>query len=232
MGSAALFFLLQPRVAILSDACPELCETFKAVRDDVSAVLRYLAELEPGANSYYQIREHRSTGRFKRAAEFIYLNKMCWNGLYRVNASGKFNVPYGRPKTDNVVDEKNIRACSALLRHSAFALETADFEVTASQASRGDLVFLDPPYVMGHRNNGFIDYNEILFSWEDQMRLASLAQWLRRRGCFVILTNADHESISELYTGFTKVRFERKSTIASQALKRGRTTEIILVGAP
>ncbi len=111
-------------------------------------------------------------------------------------------------------------------------LECGDFEVVASQAKEGDLVFLDPPYVTGHRNNGFVDYNEVLFSWEDQVRLAKVARRLRRRGCFVVVTNADHESISELYWDFKQTRFDRKSTIAAKAPKRGRTTEYILVGAP
>lgn len=232
LGSGALFFLLRPPKAVLSDTCQELIETYWAIRDNACAVLRHLAKLKPCPAIFYGIRESRSLGRYKRAAEFIYLNKTCWNGLYRVNASGKFNVPYGRPKSDCLVDEENLRVCSTLLKVPGISVHCWDFENVTSQARPGDFVFLDPPYVTGHRNNGFIDYNEVLFSWEDQERLAQVARWLRRRGCFVLVTNADHEAILDFYQDFECTRIDRKSTIASHAPSRGRTTELILVGSP
>jgi hypothetical protein len=104
LGSGSLFFLLQPVEAILSDASTELVETFTAVRDRPELVLRYIADLKVEREFFYRVRANRSLGRYKRAAEFIYLNKACWNGLYRVNANGDFNVPYGAPKTANVVE--------------------------------------------------------------------------------------------------------------------------------
>src|SRR5207244_2040923 len=113
MGSASLFFLLQPPEAFLSDSCSELVETFAAVRDNPETVLRYLASWTPNREFFYQVRSNRRSGRYKRAAEFIYLNKTCWNGLHRVNSSGEFNVPYGLPKTDFIVDRMNFRACAA-----------------------------------------------------------------------------------------------------------------------
>lgn len=102
LGSGALFFLLRPKSAVLSDSCQPLVATFQALRDDVGAVRRYLAPLRPQRELFYEVRARKTRGRFKKAAEFIYLNKSCWNGLYRVNASGKFTVPYGRPKSDHV----------------------------------------------------------------------------------------------------------------------------------
>lgn len=230
LGSAALFFLLRPRAAVLSDACRALVETYAGVRTGPSRVLRHLASLAPGKEAYYHVRENMSRGHFRRAAQFIYLNRMCWNGLYRVNSAGKFNVPYGLPKSDAIVDAANLLACGRLLRRKGVLLQVADFEVAASSATKGDLVFLDPPYVTGHRNNGFVDYNGVLFSWEDQVRLARFASLLRSKGCHVLLTNADHESISALYPDFCQVRFDRKSTIASHPGRRGRTTELLIVG--
>ena len=100
LGSAALFFLLEPDRAVLSDACNDLIETFLAVRDDVSSVSRYLRPMRPSKKEFYRIRSNPSKGRIKHAAEFIYLNKTCWNGLYRVNSEGTFNVPFGLPKTN------------------------------------------------------------------------------------------------------------------------------------
>lgn len=182
LGGASLFFLLQPRKAVLSDASGELIESFLAVRDNVSAVLRCLGPLRPRKSIYYRVRNARSSGRFQRAAEFIFLNKSCWNGLYRVNSDGAFNVPCGRPKTDFIVSESNLRACSRALRPQGVKLATCDFADALDGAQVGDLVYLDPPYVTGHRNNGLIDYNETLFSWDDQERLAKLALRRRERG--------------------------------------------------
>jgi DNA adenine methylase len=232
LGGGSLFFLLRPSKAVLSDISPELITTYKAIRRSTHSVLRHLAGLSPCPSVFYDIRENRSVESFRRAAEFIYLNKTCWNGLYRVNAAGKFNVPYGRPKSDRLIDVDNLSACGALLRERGISIHCEDFEGITSQAKSGDLIFLDPPYVTGHRNNGFIDYNEVLFSWEDQERLARVARSLRSRGCFVIVTNADHESILEIYQGFKCLRVDRKSTIASHTARRGRTTELVIVGAP
>jgi len=112
LGSGSLFFLLRPPSALLSDRCVPLVETFRAVRGSVSEVIRHLLPMRPDPSVYYKIRAAPSHGIYKRAAEFIYLNKTCWNGLYRVNSAGQFNVPYGRPKSDFVCDSVNLRACS------------------------------------------------------------------------------------------------------------------------
>ncbi|MGH7139231.1 MAG: DNA adenine methylase [Pirellulales bacterium] len=227
LGSGALFFLLQPTRAVLSDACSELVQTFSAVRDNVSAVAGHLRPLAPDPDTFRRFRARRSRGRLRRAAEFIYLNKTCWNGLYRVNLNGEFNVPYGRPKSDGIVDFSNLRACAAALGKKGIKLWNCDFAPALERTQKGDLVYLDPPYVTRHNNNGFVEYNEVLFSWADQKRLAELARQLADSGASVIITNADHHEIVELYSGFTIVRFNRKSTIASSAGARGKVSEMI-----
>jgi DNA adenine methylase len=228
LGSGSLFFLLRPGSAFLSDSCPALIETFDAVRANVSAVLRYLRPLKPDRDLFYEVRSSRSEGPFKRAAEFIYLNKTCWNGLYRVNSRGEFNVPYGLPKTDFVIDEENLRACSAALAGRHVRLRCADFETALHDVEPRDLVFLDPPYVTRHNNNGFIDYNEKLFSWPDQMRLARVARELADRGAHVLVTNAFHSDVIDLYEGFTVLPIDRASTLASSPAKRSRVSEALL----
>lgn len=230
LGGGALFFAVRPPKAVLADTCSELVDAYKAVADNPTAVLRFLKRLRPNKEMYYSVRARRSTGRFKRAAEFIYLNKMCWNGLYRVNSRGEFNVPFGRPKSEGLVDANNLKSAAALLGSPSIELSVGDFEATVAAASKGDFVFFDPPYVTGHRNNGFVDYNEVLFSWSDQERLARVARGLADSGCHVVVTNADHRAIQDLYQGFHVHRFDRKSTIASDPTKRTRTTELILVG--
>ena len=228
LGSGSLFFLLRPRRAFLSDSCAELVETFEAVRDDVSAVLRQLTPLKPDRDLFYAIRSNRSEERFARAAEFVYLNKTCWNGLYRVNSRGEFNVPYGLPKTDHIVDEINLVACSSALGPKRVRLRCCDFEAALRNVREGDLVFLDPPYVTRHNNNGFIDYNEKLFSWTDQERLAQIARQLADNGAHVLVTNAFHRDVIDLYDGFNVASIDRASTLASNATKRSRVGEALL----
>lgn len=228
VGSGSLFFLLQPESAVISDTCVPLIETYRAISDRVDLVMRYLAPLDVNKDTYYQVRGNPGVSRFKRAAQFIYLNKTCWNGLYRVNSSGQFNVPYGAPKSNYVADEANLRSCSDALGRPGVNIIAGDFEDTVEPAVRGDFVFLDPPYVTGHNNNGFIDYNEVLFSWNDQIRLASLANRLAEKGVHVVVTNAYHPQVIELYEGFEVRRVLRSSTLASSALKRGRVEEAVL----
>lgn len=147
-----------------------------------------------------------------------------------MNSSGKFNVPWGAPKTDFVVDRSNLLACSEALQQPGVRLSIGDFEDTLTMGTEGDLVFLDPPYVTRHNNNGFIDYNERLFSWEDQKRLARRAEELRRVGAHVIVTNAYHSDVLALYPNFQVHELTRNSTLASSAARRGRVSEAILVG--
>ncbi len=227
LGAGSLYFLLQPDKAVLSDICIDLVETFSAVRDNVSAVLRYLSMFDPSEEAYYKTRKNRSQGRFKYAAEFIYLNKTCWNGLYRVNSEGLFNVPYGRNESGIIVDPNNLRACANSLRSRGVSLKICDFEENLKEAKQGDLVYLDPPYVTGHNNNGFIAYNETLFSWDDQVRLARVATTLVQKGVHVIVSNADHAEIINLYQNFTVKRFLRSSTLASDIKKRRQISEVL-----
>lgn len=227
-----MFFALQPGCATLSDSCAELIDTYAAVRDDPSAVIRFISRLVPEKETFYRVRANRSRGPFKRAAEFIYLNKSCWNGLYRVNSKGEFNVPFGAPKTLNVIDADNLKACALRLGSNRIVLESCDFEVALAGTREGDLVFLDPPYVTRHNNNGFVDYNEKLFGWADQERLARVAKRLKDVGAHVIVTNAHHDDVLALYDGFSVAITDRASTLASAKSARGRVQEAVFWTAP
>ena len=222
-----MFFLLEATPAVLADTCGPLIETFKAVRDNVEHVLEGLAEWPVDKATFDRVKAASPGDRFEAAARFIYLNKTCWNGLYRVNGSGQFNVPYGRPKSQDVVDPENLRACASLLQGDV-ALVKDDFAATVASAEPGDLVYFDPPYVTGHNNNGFVDYNEVLFSWGDQERLAALAVELDKRGVWVVISNADHQPIVDLFHPFEAIRVSRPSTIAGRPSKRRLTLEVVL----
>jgi DNA adenine methylase len=233
IGSGSLFFLLRPKRAILGDACEELICTYKAVRDDSPTVLRHLRRFNAlDKKLYYRVRANRSQEPSRRAAEFIFLNRAGWNGLYRVNSRGEFNVPYGAPKTANLIDPDNLVRCSSLLRRRQVKLRTGDFEAALDGCQPGDFVFLDPPYVTSHNNNGFIDYNERLFSWADQVRLAEVARSLADRGAYVIVANAHHDPVLALYRDFFVTPVVRSSTLAGAASARRRVTESLICSFP
>jgi len=229
LGGGALYFCLQPNRARLSDSCVALIDTYAAVRNNAPAVKRFASQLDAlDEELYYEIRRNRSTSQFKQAAEFIFLNHSCWNGLYRVNSRGQFNVPYGRPASSRSFDSENLTACASLLQSKECTITAEDFRIAMSSAQDGDLVFLDPPYVTGHNNNGFVDYNEKIFRWKDQESLADLACNLAARGVHVLVTNAHHSAILNLYQGFSRHSLTRTSTLAGNMDARGTVTEAIL----
>lgn len=226
-GSASLFFHLQPSTAVLNDKATEVIALYEAIKKDVEAILAFCDEFENSKEAYYYVRANRSNDPMKRAAEFLFLNKTCWNGLFRVNASGEFNVPYGDNKLAQLVDPTNLRSCARLMAKIDVALLNVDFEDAVKEAKYGDLVYFDPPYVTGHNNNGFLHYNEKIFSWEDQVRLAELAINLVGKGVHVLVSNADHDDVATLYEDFDKTLINRNSTISGNRDKRGLISEVI-----
>lgn len=234
LGGGAVFFTLRPRSAVLGDLLPDLVETYCAVRDDVEDVIDKLRRHVYDEDEYYRIRSSRPRTRGGRAARFIYLNKACFNGLYRVNRSGEFNVPFGRHGNSLVTCDR------AQLREASLALADAsivcgDFVTTLQTAKAGDLVYFDPPYITSHTQNGFVEYNDQVFAWPDQRRLAEEAIELADTGVDVFISNADHESILDLYLetgGFAVCRLNRWNTMAGAAEKRFETTEVVLSAGP
>lgn len=230
LGSAALFWTLRPRNAVLSDANSELINVYTCVRDRWADVEKIILDLNTDRETYYQIRAARPTEPHIRAAYFIYLNKLCWNGLYRVNLKGEFNVPYGANQNSAITIPGNLELCSSILGSSKIKIQRADFSESLTLAKEGDFVFLDPPYVTSHNNNGFIEYNENIFSWDDQVRLSELSKSLISRGVHVLVTNANHSAVRDLYCGMRIVEIERTSTLASNKKFRGKITEIAILG--
>ncbi|MBK6956160.1 MAG: Dam family site-specific DNA-(adenine-N6)-methyltransferase [Dermatophilaceae bacterium] len=226
LGSGSLFFLLRPEIAAINDLNTDLISTFRAVRDGPAAVHAEYGKFNVlDRDQYYQIRDSDApTNRFARAARFIYLNRACWNGLYRVNQNGHFNVPYGAPKTASPLDLDNLRECSNTLRRRV-TITGSDFADSFKAAGSGDLVYLDPPYVTTHNQNGFLDYNRRIFSWTDQVRLADQAREAVERGAWVIVSNANHEDVRLLYRDFQHTVITRRSTLASNAGARTQVSE-------
>lgn len=224
-GGAALFFRLNPTVATLTDCNNELIETYVQVRDHPNLVIEALKKLRNSEKDYYRIRAQIPLAAVPRAARFIYLCTLSFNGIYRCNLKGEFNVPYGFRTYLSTFDEERIRECGARLRRAT--LRVADFEQTICQARRGDLIYCDPPYTVAHNNNGFLKYNAAIFSWRDQERLAVLASEAKRKGCSVLISNADHPSVRALYPGFNVETISRHSIMASKGKFRRQITECL-----
>jgi len=227
LGGGAVFFHLAPKTAILSDINGRLIETYQAVQSDWQKVLSGLQNMQRlhSKEFYYLERGRNHACQYERAAQFLYLNRTCFNGLYRENLKGQFNVPIGTKSRIIMVDD-DFEEASRLL--AAASLSTRDFEETLREAREGDLVFIDPPYTTAHNVNGFIKYNQKIFSWEDQKRLQRCIVSAKRRGAKIILTNADHDSIHQLYAALGAPRvLSRSSVIAGSSGSRTSTTEVL-----
>ncbi|MDD2467313.1 MAG: Dam family site-specific DNA-(adenine-N6)-methyltransferase [Desulfobulbus sp.] len=228
LGSGAVFFHLQPHNAFLGDSNKELIDTYRAIQREWKLVYRYLRahHTKHSKEYYYQIRTSQPISPAAKAARFIYLNRTCWNGLYRVNLSGVFNVPIGTKSTvvfaDDNFQQVSKLLCSATLYH-------CDFEQLIDLAEENDLVFVDPPYTVRHNHNAFIKYNEKLFSWADQERLFASLNRARQRGVQIVATNAYHQCVRDLYdASFSIFAVKRNSSISSKIETRSQFNELVI----
>lgn len=225
LGGAALFFAIQPTKATLSDTNEELINLYRQVRDAPDKLIKILRTHENSKSAYYQIRGESPRAPLRRAARLLYLTTLSFNGIHRVNLQGQFNVPYGYRTHLAPYDEDKIFAASRALTKADLHVE--DFERATSQAECGDLVYFDPPYTVAHAHNGFLKYNEKIFSWDDQVRLSKHARLLAKRGCHVVISNAEHRSVRDLYRDFRCTRVERFSRIAASGEHRRIISETI-----
>lgn len=225
MGGASIFFAIDtPRISYLSDINDELITSFSAVRDEPEKVICILRTLKNDEDSYYQIRSAEPIKSYERAARFLYLNAYSYNGLYRVNRKGKYNVPYG--SRNSTINYDRLLDLSKKLANTVLSCQ--DFEGSKKYIKKNDLVFLDPPYVVSNETNGFIEYNSVLFSLDDQYRLARFIEYINSKGAYYILTNAAHETILEIFKekGRT-ITVERNSLIGGKNSYRGKVQEYI-----
>ncbi len=229
VGGGAGFFAIKPRKATLNDVNAELINLYREVRSNPAKIdrgLRYLQERH-SKETYYTIRNRGYREGTAGAIRTLYLNRTCWNGLFRLNLKGKFNVPIGTKTAIYNSTESFIDYSEAL---QGAELRCGDFEPVINNCSTGDLIFVDPPYTVKHNVNGFVKYNEAIFSWADQERLAKALRKAKSRGAAVVLTNADHESVRQLYDGFGEhTSVSRASVISGKASGRSQTTEFLLV---
>lgn len=244
LGGGAVFFhvrsVLNPEKAVLWDNNEELIATFRAVRDEVEEVICRLRDLKrrhaaQGKTHYLKIRAQRPKKPASTAARLIYLNKTCFNGLYRVNSRGEFNVPMGCYKNPAILDEDGLREASRQLKRAE--IDARDFKELPRFAKPGDFVYLDPPYHPMSSTSYFTSYTRDSFGEDDQRALSRVYEELCRKGCFVMLSNSDSPFINRLYSRFDsqKIHVHRVSArrnINSRAERRGPVTELVVVNYP
>ena len=240
LGGGAVFFALREEglidAATLSDGNEALVETYLAVRDDVEKVARYLGDharaynAQEGASRaeyYYEVRDQRQPrSQAGKAARLIFLNKTCYNGLYRVNSKGDFNVPHGRHENPRVLDRIGLRQASTALERAK--IEATDFEKACAKAQPGDFVYLDPPYQPLSATSAFTKYTSRDFGFADQKRLRDAFDDLTARGVPALLSNSDHPDIRALYQGYWVEEVSMGRSINSDAEGRTAIRELLI----
>ncbi|MDC4354127.1 Dam family site-specific DNA-(adenine-N6)-methyltransferase [Acinetobacter baumannii] len=220
-GGGAVFFALQPENAIISDSNPELINLYRTVANDVDTVIDELKKFENTEEMFYEVRAQKweNLSPAEAAARTIYLNRTCFNGLYRVNKRGQFNVPFGKYKNPKIVDEDNLRAASSLL--SKATIICSDYsEVLENLTCPHDLIFLDPPYIPISEHSDFKRYTKEQFHLEDHEHLAKIYRRLSDKGCNVFLTNSNHPIVQKLYNGFEYEVIQTKRHISCDSQNR------------
>lgn len=237
VGSGAVFFYIiqnyKPKGTLISDINEELINAYETIRDDVERLVVELKQHKEyhhnkGKTYYLTIRATDPTAlpNLERAARFIYLNKTCFNGLYRVNSKGQFNVPMGSYKNPEIVQEERLKLVSQLLKETK--IKIMSFEKTSRFAKKGDFVYFDPPYYPLEGKNSFTTYTKNVFLEEEQKKLAELFKKLSKKGCLVMLSNSDTKFIKELYKDFNIHTVRATRMINSNSANRGRINEVVV----
>ena len=242
VGGGAVFFhlyrqgRLDGRPVVLIDSLEELINCYRVIQSRVEDLIAALRAHEPHKQDrdyYYHLRawdrspDYAQRSDLERAARFLFLNRVCYNGLYRVNRRGQFNVPFGRHRNPTICDEENLWAVHRALQ--GVSLLVGDFECCLALAEAGDFVYLDPPYHPLSKTAHFTSYTAGDFGAQDQRRLARLFQALDRRGCQLMLSNSDTELIRELYAGYEQVPVRAARAINSRPAGRGNIRELLIL---
>lgn len=240
IGGGAVFFALAAEKrferCVINDWNEELVNTYRVVRDApeplIISLKTFKQKYDERSPEFFEEVRSMDTAKlspFERAVRIIFLNKTCFNGLYRVNKSGQFNAPWGKYVNPMICDEENIRACSEVLNQQS-SLHTGDFSLVLDDAGPGDLVYFDPPYVPLSTTSNFTSYTADKFTLDDQYRLAAVFKDLALRGVTVLLSNSDTEVVRALYSDFEIHTLEAKRAINSNGAGRGPVNEVVVVG--
>lgn len=234
VGGGAVFLHMQPKRAVINDYNSELINVYETIRDDVDKLIEHLAIHKNDSEYFYQIRAlDRQEGfdelsKVERASRVIYLNKTCFNGLYRVNSSGEFNTPFGRYKNPNIINETVLHAVSHYLKENDIKLRSVDFEDALRGARKGSFVYLDPPYDPVSKSSNFTGYVQGGFGDDEQLRLRDTCIDLDKKGINFLLSNSATAFMKDLYKDFQITEVGASRSINSVGSKRGEVKEILV----
>ena len=235
IGAGAVLFDIQPKKAVINDINTELINVYETIKNHVDELIEDLKKHKNDKDYYYDIRdldrkpEYKQLSSIERASRIIYLNKTCFNGLFRVNSQGQFNVPFGKYKNPQIVNEVVIRAVHNYLSSNDVQILNGDFETAVETAKKGDFVYFDPPYDPVSDTSSFTGYSLDGFNKDDQKRLKYLFVELDKRGVNVMLSNSATDFIKELYEGFNIQIVSASRNINANASGRGKIDEVLVM---
>ena len=236
-GGGANLFAIQPENAVINDLNVDLITTYRVIKENVEELIKILKihEANNSEEYFYKIRDldrmsstYNSLDDFEKAARLIYLNKTCYNGLFRVNSSGQFNTPYGKYKNPNIVNEVVLRAVSKYFNDNNIQILSGDFSYVVTNAQKGDFVYFDPPYDPVSNTASFTGYNECGFNKNEQERLKFVCDELNKKGVKFLLSNSNTEFINNLYKEYDIIIVKAKRSINSNGNKRGEVEEVLI----
>lgn len=230
IGGGALLFALRPPQATINDLNSELINTYKIIKNSVNELINQLDNNRNEEDYFYTLRKKQPSelSEVERASRFIFLNKTCFNGLWRVNKKGEFNAPFGRYKNPNYRDEDTLRAVSDYLNDFEISIRCGDFEKVVEDAQKDDFIYFDPPYQPVSSTANFTSYHKRGFNEYDQVRLAETFRRLDGIGCHVMLSNSDTDFIKELYKNFVIDIVSAKRAINCKGNGRSGAKEVIV----
>ena len=235
LGGGAVLFKLQPNIAYVNDINSELIQMYEVIRDNVDELIIALGEHPNEADHFYSVRDwdrdkeqYRRLTKVQRAARIIYLNKTCYNGLFRVNNAGEFNTPYGHYKNPNIVNAPTLKAVSAYFQKAQVAFSSVDYAQVLANVAKGTFVYLDPPYDPVSDTANFTGYAKGGFDRSEQIRLRQCCDELNRRGIKFMLSNSATDFIKEQYAAYNITIVKAKRAINSNAAKRGQVDEVVI----
>ncbi|MDM3861431.1 MAG: DNA adenine methylase [Aphanizomenon gracile PMC644.10] len=234
IGGGALLFSLQPKKAVINDSNAELINCYKIIKNSLDELIEDLKNHKNNEYYYYDIRDWDREKNFKsktevqRASRIIFLNKTCYNGLFRVNSQGQFNVPFGKYKNPNILDIAVLKAVNKYLNENQVRILNSDFQEAVKDAKRGDFIYLDPPYDPVSETASFTGYDVNGFNKQEQRRLKEVFDDLNSRGCHILLSNAYTEFIEDLYKDYLHTKISAIRAINCNGKKRGKVDEILV----
>lgn len=231
VGGGALFLTIHPPKAVISDINEELINAYRVIKTEPDRLIRSLCQRHNNAQDFYRVRAQDllTLSPLTRASRFIYLNKTCYNGLYRENGRGQFNTPYGKYENPTIVDVSNIKSISAYLNERDTVILAGPYEFATMTAVKGDFLYFDPPYFPLTATASFTKYHKNDFNRRDQEELARLFSDLDHRGCRVMLSNSNTDFVRELYRDYQIIEVEATRAINCKANGRGRAANELLI---